>query len=344
MSIGVGVVGCGYWGPNLVRVLSEEPRFSLKMCCDLDAARLERIKRRYPAVRVTQRFEEVLQDKLDAVVIATPISTHAPLAEKVLRAGKHVFVEKPLAASSREAFRLIEVARETNRTMMVGHTFEYSPPVVAIRDLIARGELGKIHYLSSSRVNLGLYQKDVDVVWDLATHDFSIILFWLREMPTHVIAIGRCCVQTRHRDVAFVTLTFPSGVLAHVEVSWLAPSKLRRTTIIGSEKMVIYDDTCTQEKVKICDFGVRLKQPETFGEFQLSYRLGDIVSPQTDTFEPLAEEIRHFADCIEKMVPPRTDGLCGLRVVTLLEAVQESLDLQGGVTEVKGSECLFKAS
>lgn len=333
-KIRIGIVGVGYWGPNLLRVLHEEPRFQPVACCDLDQAKLDRMQRRYPALLTTRSFEQLLGQPIDAVVIATPVSTHARLAEQALRAGKHVLIEKPLAAGVSEGRRLVETAAAMNRIVMVGHTFEFSPPVLRIRDLIRSGELGDIHYISASRVNLGLYQKDIDVLWDLGPHDFSILLMWLDELPTYVSAFGRNCLQEAHRDVSFIMMQFPSGVIAHVEVSWIAPTKLRRTTIVGSRKMVVYDDTANLEKVKVFDSGVIFKQPETFGEFQLTYRLGDIVSPQLSNIEPLAEQLGHFAECIVRGLAPRTDGWSGLRVVSVLEAAQKSMDQQGTFVKV----------
>ncbi|MDQ7053965.1 MAG: Gfo/Idh/MocA family oxidoreductase [candidate division KSB1 bacterium] len=263
--------------------------------------------------------------EIDAMVIATPVSTHAPLAQAALRSGKHVFVEKPMASTTEEAMQLIELAERHQRVLMVGHTFEFSPPVLKIKEVIERGALGDIFYISSSRVNLGLHQKDISVIWDLAPHDFSSIFFWLDEMPKYISAMGRDYVQRGIPDVAFINLEFASGVIAHVQVSWLAPSKLRRTTLIGSDKMLVYDDTENIEKVKIFDKGVDYKDPETFGEYQLSYRAGDVISPRLDTYEPLFKEMEHFLDCCETGQRPKTDGYNGLRVVKALEAAEKSL-------------------
>ncbi len=343
-KIPVGIVGVGYWGPNLLRVLHEQPKFEPVICCDLDQAKLQKMQRRYPGLRTTTSWDEFLKAPTEAVVIATPVSTHARLAEQALRSGRHVLIEKPLATSVADGMRLIEAADEGHRVLMVGHTFEFSPPVLHIRDLIRSGELGDLHYISASRVNLGLYQKDIDVLWDLAPHDFSIVLMWLDEVPTHVSAFGRQCVQKANRDVAFVTMKFPSGVVAHVEVSWLAPTKLRRTTVVGSRKMVVYDDTANLEKVKIFDSGVMPKQPETFGEFQLTYRLGQIVSPPLPNDEPLAQQVGHFADCIAQGKQPRTDGWSGVRVVSVLEAAQRSFERDGALVEVANPRLQVPAS
>jgi predicted dehydrogenase len=335
-QIDVGVIGCGYWGPNLIRNFLSHQGYQRVIGCDLDQSKLERIEERFPAIQVSSSFEELLaQDDLDAVAIATPVNTHHRLAGDALRAGKHVFVEKPFTASSAEAEELIELAADRGLTLMVGHTFEYSPPVIKIGDIISSGQLGEIYFISSSRVNLGLHRKDVSVIWDLASHDFSILFSWLKAAPGRISAVGRDYVQKGIPDVAFINMEFPSGCIAHVQVSWLAPSKLRRTAVIGSEKMLVYDDTEVMEKVKIYDKGVDYKDPGSFGEFQLSYRAGDIVSPKLDSYEPLGVEVSHFYDCITNGRRPKTDGMSGLRVVQALEAAQKSLE-NGGQVETIG--------
>jgi predicted dehydrogenase len=277
---------------------------------------------------------------VDAVVIATPVSTHFPLASQALQKNKHVFVEKPMTASRGEGESLIQLAKEKKRILMVGHTFEYSPPVLKVKEIIARGDLGKIYYISTSRVNLGLHQKDVSVIWDLAPHDFSTLFFWLEEEPSRISAMGRDYVQKNIPDVAFINMEFSSGCVAHIQVSWLAPSKLRRTSIVGSEKMLVYDDTENIEKVKIYDKGVNYKDPETFGEYQLSYRTGDVISPRLDTYEPLFVEMKHFVECCKTGKAPKTDGQNGLRVVKALEAAEKSLRNNSIVVEI--SPKLFK--
>lgn len=326
----VGVIGAGYWGPNLIRNLVENRRCKSVIACDLDRARLERVANRFPLEGMTTDFQDLLDnEKVEAVFIATPLSTHFPLAERALKAGKHVFVEKPFARTTQEAQTLIEMAQERNLRVMPGHTFEYSPAVVKIKELIDAGEIGQVYYISSSRVNLGLHQKDVSVVWDLAPHDLSMIFAWLGEYPVQVSAMGRDYVQPGLPDVAFIDLMFGSGVLVHVQVSWLAPSKLRNTTIVGSKKMIVYDDTSHLEKVKLFDKGVNFKDPETFGEYQLSYRAGDMVSPKIDSYEPLQAEMEDFLKAIQEGHKPRVDGLSGLRVVRVLEAAQKSLESGG---------------
>jgi predicted dehydrogenase len=323
------IVGLGYWGPNLVRNLHELPDAELVTVCDLRADALESLKRRYPAVKVTQDYDEIVDDPtIDAVVIATPVSTHHALGAAALTAGKHVFIEKPLAASSAEAEDLIDLADQRGLVLMPGHTFLYSPPVMLIRDLIQSGELGDIYFVSTSRVNLGLHQSDVSVAWDLGPHDFSILRYWLDETPCHASALARGCVIPNIPDVAFINLEVPSGTVAHVELSWLAPSKLRRTTVVGSRKMVVYDDT-SSEPVRIFDSGAVLPNPETFGEYKLTYRTGDIVSPRVDAAEPLFRELEDFHTAIRTGGAPRSSADLGLEVVRMIEAVDASLDSAG---------------
>src|SRR6266511_2686378 len=308
----IAIVGIGYWGPNLVRNLYELPEAEPAWICDV---RLE---------------------ALEAVVIATPISTHSELAAAALRADKHVFVEKPLAASSQEGLKLIRLASRRNLLLMPGHTFLYSPPVNMIRDMIAAEELGEIYFISMSRVNLGIHQSDVSVAWDLGPHDFSILRYWLNETPSHISALSRACIMPDTPDVAFMNLEFPSGAIAHVELSWLAPSKLRRTTIVGSRKMVVYDDM-SNEPVRVFDSGVNLIAPETFGEYMLSYRTGDIISPNMDPSEPLLLEFADFCAAIRTGSQPRSHATLGLDVVRMIEATDRSLAAQGSRLTVEHS-------
>ena len=330
----IAVVGLGYWGPNLIRNLHELPEAEVKWACDARQETLDKIGARFPAIERTTAFAEVLEDPdVEAVVIATPVSTHYDLARRALCAGKHVLVEKPLTTSSVEAEELADLATERSLTLMPGHTFLYSPPVNLIRDLIRRGELGEIYSISMSRVNLGLHQSDVSVAWDLGPHDFSILRYWLNESPTHVSALSRGCIIPGTPDVAFINLEFESKTIAHVELSWLAPSKLRRTTIIGSSKMVVYDDTSV-EPVRIFDTGVMLRDPESFGEYKLTYRTGDIVSPRVDVAEPLYREMADFCASIRDGVIPRSSCEVGLDVVRMIEAVDASLADDGARVSV----------
>jgi predicted dehydrogenase len=322
----IGIVGCGYWGPNLVRNVMANERCTALAVCDSKLPRLESIKRRFPSVELWSDARAMFADEsLDGVMIATPVSSHHALGRAALLAGKHVFIEKPFAASISEAEELVELARSRGRTLMVGHTFLYSPPVRKIKEIIDRGDLGEIYYIASSRVNLGIHQKDVSVLWDLAPHDLAMIFHWLSETPSDVSASGQAFVQPGIPDVAFVNLRFPSGAMANVHVSWLSPSKLRQMTIVGSRKMLVYDDTASAERVKIFDKGVDHHDPRSFGEFQLSYRTGDIVSPRLDTAEPLAVEAEEFLRCMASGDTPLTDGWNGLEVVRALELADRSL-------------------
>ena len=339
----VAVVGVGYWGPNLVRNLIEYDGAEVAYVCDRDPAALARVARRYPSLRTTTALDLVLgDDGVDAIAIATPVSTHHRLAGDALRAGKHVLVEKPLAASVAEAVDLIELARQRGLVLMPGHTFLYSPPVNLVCDYIAAGELGEILFVSTSRVNLGIHQPDVSVVWDLGPHDFSILRYWLGEPPTTVNAISRGCVLPSVPDIAFVNLEFPSGTIAHVELSWLAPSKLRRTTVVGSRKMVVYDDTST-EPVRLFDSGVALRDPQSFGEYRLTYRTGSIVSPRVEPVEPLLLEVGDFVRSVGTGCTPRSDPDLGLDVVLTIEAAQRSLTAGGTPVEVERSPSLSGA-
>jgi predicted dehydrogenase len=321
----VAVVGLGYWGPQLVRNLFESPHAELVAVCDARPEALAQVGRRYPGLRHYTDFADVLaDDDVEAIVVATPISTHYPLARAALESGKHTFVEKPLAGSLAEATALAAIAQELGRVLMPGHTFLYSPPVQAIRELIGSGDLGEIYFISTSRVNLGLHQSDASVVWDLGPHDFSILSYWLEESPVAVNAMSRGCVMPDTPDVAFIQLEYASGVIANVELAWLAPSKLRRTTVVGSQKMVVYDDT-SAESVRVFDSGVNLPDPETFGEYRLSYRTGDIVSPRIAIAEPLALELEDFCRSIRTGSAIRSTPQLGIEVVRVVEAAERSL-------------------
>jgi len=336
-TLNLGVAGLGYWGPNLVRVLAEMEGVRVTRMCDPRPERLERLGRRYPATRATVSFDELLAcDDVDAVAIATPVYTHYELVSRSLEAGKHTFVEKPLAPSGEQADDLIAIAEESGLLLMCGHTFLYSSPVRAVKGLLERDEIGDVYFISSSRVNLGLHQQDVSVVWDLGPHDFSILLHWMEEMPESIRAVGRDSVIPGIHDVAFVTMTFPSGVVANVELSWLAPSKLRRTVIVGSERMVVYDDA-SAEPVRVFDHGVEYRDPETFGEYQLAYRTGDIVSPKIDTTEPLQVEFEDFVESIRSGNRPTSHAALARDVVRLTEAAQESLTNGGEQVILEGA-------
>ncbi len=323
----LAVVGLGYWGPNWIRNFYTLRCARRLIACDLSAERLAHVKGLYPSLELTQKFDDVLRDpEIEGVVIATPVSTHYRLAKQCLEADKAVVVEKPLATSRAEAAELVRLARLRDRVLMAGHTFEYSAPVIKLRELITSGEIGEVLYISSVRANLGLFQHDVNVAWDLATHDISIILMLLGQMPESVSCQGQSHFRREVEDVALITLHLPRNVIAFVHVSWLDPNKIRRTTIVGSRRMLVYDDTALQEKIRVYDRGVTMRPYyDNYGEFQYAYRYGDIHIPRIEEVEPIKRECEHFVDCIRNNLTPATDGLNGLRVVAVLEAAQRSL-------------------
>ena len=326
----VALVGLGYWGPNLLRVLVDDSSVVVKWICDSDAQRLSRCHRRYPATQPTTEFDRVLADRdVDAVIIATPVFTHFELAAASLSAGKHTFVEKPLAPSAALADELIALSRHRDRVLMCGHTFVYSPPVRTVKRMLDERTLGNLYFISSSRVNLGLHQRDISVVWDLGPHDFSILLYWLGQAPATIRAVGRDSIVSGIADVAFIAMTFPSGIVANVELSWLAPSKLRRTVLVGSEKMVVYDDG-NPEPIRLFDQGVVYRDPETFGQYHLSYRTGDIVSPKVDTYEPfVAELLDDFMRAVRTGDALHWQVTLARNVVRMTEAADRSLQAGG---------------
>lgn len=339
----VAVIGCGYWGPNLVRNFNQLPISKVKYCCDLDHARLKHMKSLYPDVITTDDYSQILSDpEVQAVAVATPVSTHFPIARDCLEAGKHVLVEKPLAASIAEAYELVKIAEKRNRILFSGHTFIYNAAVIKMKELVDSGELGSIYYISSVRVNLGLFQEDINVIWDLAPHDISILNFLLDSEPITVSTFAKSYIRPGIEDVAFLVLQYPNNVVAHIHVSWLDPCKIRRTTLVGSKKMLVYDDTSTLEKIRVYDKGVTI-QPhyDTFGEFQLAYRFGDIVVPRINDVEPLKTECTHFIECIKNGTRPRSDGYQGLNVVKVVERACESAKLGGAALPLErkgGSE------
>lgn len=324
--IRTGVVGLGYWGPNLARNFAECSRSELTWLCDSREDRLAAAATRQPLVRTTTSYEEMLADpKLDAVAIVTPVSSHFELALQALQAGKHVLIEKPLAASSAQAEELVQRAAGAGLVLLPGHTFLYSPPVMKLKEILDDGVLGDVYFVSFSRVNLGLHQSDVSVIWDLAPHDLSILSFWLGRAPTEVSAMTRSCVLPNSPDVAFINLRYDTGTIAHLELSWLSPVKLRRTSIVGSEKMAVYDDT-SNEPIRIFDAGAELPMPETFGEFRLTYRTGDILSPKIEATEPLALEVSDFCAAILDGIEPRSSTQIGVEVVRTIELIEGSLE------------------
>jgi predicted dehydrogenase len=330
--IRVGIIGYGYWGPNLVRNFSEAAGVTVQAICDLSASRLERAAARYPAVRMTTDANAVLTDPaVDAVAIATPVSTHFDLAMRALAEGKHVMVEKPLAASGDEAARLVDEADRRGLVLMVDHTFVYTGAVRRIRDIVSSGDLGDIYYYDSVRVNLGLFQHDVSVIWDLAVHDLSILDYVLPNRPASVSATGMSHVGGEPENIAYLTLFFPDSLIAHVHVNWLAPVKVRRTLIGGARKMIVYDDIEPSEKVKVYDRGISVTDGTTEGVYKMlvSYRTGDMWAPRLDLTEALQLEVAHFVRSVEGRERPITGGDAGLRVVRILEAASASMRQQG---------------
>jgi len=327
----VGVIGYGYWGPNVVRNWNQNRRVRLKYVCDIKEDRLSIAKRQYPNVIIEKDYHVLLNDTdIDAISIVTPIESHFKIANDALAKNKHVLVEKPLTASSGETRKLINLALKRHRVLMVGHTFLYSPAVLKIKQYIKENQLGTIDFIQLTRINLGRVKHDFNVIWDLAPHDFSILHFWLERMPETIQVIGKASTFEQVCDIAFINLNYPDDGLANIHLSWVAPIKLRQSYIVGKKQMVVYDDTHPTEKVKLYDSGIDIKEPETFGEFQLSYRTGDIKIPRLDAVEPLYAEIDHFIDCIEANAIPRTDGQHALQIVRMIEAAQESLQ-KGGV-------------
>ncbi|HEV7857648.1 MAG TPA: Gfo/Idh/MocA family oxidoreductase [Pyrinomonadaceae bacterium] len=337
--IGIGVVGYGYWGPNLVRNFVEANGSKVVAVSDLSRERLALVETRHPSIKTTTDYRELFKDPaVDAVVIATPVSSHFDLTLEALKAYKHVLVEKPLAASSAQAERLIEEALRRQRVLMVDHTFVYTGAVRAIREMVASQTLGDIYYYDSVRVNLGLFQHDMNVIWDLAVHDLSIMDYVLPAKPIAVSATGISNIQGQPENVAYLTLFFPDRQIAHIHVNWLAPVKVRRTLIGGSEKMVVYDDLEPSEKVKIYDKGVTVsalpQRPEAVYEMLVSYRAGDMWAPRLEGAEALHTEAAHFIECIRDQKRPETDGEAGLRIVRILEAATRSLNQRGQLIEL----------
>lgn len=332
----IAVVGLGYWGPQLVRNLTHLEQCSQLVACDLDETRVKSICRQYPGVVGATDYDELLTDpELKAVILATPVRTHAPLATQALDAGVNVLVEKPLATSFDDASRIISSAEEKGLLVMAGHTFLYSPAVQAVEELLRRGDIGKPLYAQSSRVNLGIHQSDVSVIWDLAPHDLSILIYWLRENPVSVSAMGKSVHGVGPADVAFVDLQFPSGCIANVHLSWLAPTKMRRTTLVGDKRMIVYEDTNVEEPVKVYDKGVNLPDPEDFGQYKTSYRAGDVVSPRVDSWEPLRAELAEFLGRVSRGETPNGRENTALAVVATIEAAEQSLAQNGAVIPVR---------
>ena len=330
-EIQVAVVGCGYWGPNLIRNFRYLSDCQVRLVCDVKKDRLSHMRQLYPEVETTEEFDHVLQNSdIDAIAIATPVRFHFEMAKAVLEAGKHVFIEKPMASSVAECRELIKLAEKQNLTIMLGHTFIYSPPVRKAKKIIDSGDIGEIQYISSRRLNLGLFQTDINVAWDLAPHDISIILYIFGKPPVSVNCQGKAHVNPKIEDVTNMTLNFENGGFAIIQSSWLDPNKIREMTFVGSKRMLVYNDLEPMDKIKIYD--KRVETPphyDTFAEFHYSYHYGDMYSPYIKQYEPLKRQCRHFLDCIHSNARPESSGYEGLQVVNVLEAASKSLKANG---------------
>jgi len=344
----VAVVGAGYWGPNLIRNFSACPDTELVAVCDRDEERLAKVLRPYPGVEAVDDFDRILRRvDIEAVAIATPVHTHAPLGVTALEYGKHVLVEKPLAGSVAEAEQLVAAAKHSGRILMVDHTFIFSGPVQKIKQIIDSGELGDLYFIDSVRINLGMFQHDVNVVWDLAPHDLSILDYLVGRLPSSISAFGTSHANELAdiEDVAYLNLDFSDGLLASFHVNWLSPVKVRHFIIGGSNKSIVYDDLEPTERVKVYDRGITISDDvETKRGVMVGYRTGDVWSPHIQGVEPLAQMVRHFAECIRENKQPVTSGEAGLRVVRILEAAQRSIKAQGGRITISGENLLRHAA
>ncbi len=339
-TINVAVAGCGYWGPNLVRNFHGQPNCRMKAICDPRPERLDHVRKSFPALEAHTDFDQVVSDpQIDAVAIATPVRYHHDMARRALLAGKHVFLEKPMASSTAQCAELIRLAEQRNLTLMVGHTFIYSAPVQRIKELIDAGVVGDVYYISARRLNLGLFQKDINVTWDLAPHDISIILYLLGKAPRSLNCQGKAHVNPGIEDITNLTLDFDNGQLATVQSSWLDPNKVREIVIVGSRKMIVYDDNQPLEKIRIYDKRVEMPPHyDDFASFQYSYHYGDLLVPYLQQVEPLRVETAHFLDCIRSGEKPQTSGWEGLEVVQILEKVSESIRAHGASVPLHGRE------
>lgn len=338
--IKIGVIGYGYWGPNLVRNFFEVPElFKVEAVSDSRPERLKLASSRYPSIRVYEDAADLIGDpSIDAVAVATPVSSHFDLASRALRAGKHVLLEKPLTTTVAEAEELVELAYARKRILMVDHTFVYTGAVRKMRELVVSGQMGDLYYYDSVRVNLGLFQHDVDVIWDLAVHDLSIMDYVVGEHPCAVSATGLAHVKGRSENIAYVTMFFESSLIAHVHVNWLAPVKVRKTMVGGSSKMIVYDDVEPSEKIKIYDKGVNVSSAEDMYRMMINYRSGDMMAPQLDNTEALKAEIKEFAAAIHENRRPLTDGEAGLRVVRILQSATQSMKSRGQLVELSAGK------
>jgi len=335
--INIGVIGHGYWGPNLTRNFAELTRGKLAAVSDLDSRRLDVVARRFPAVKTTTDYQDLVRDpNIDAIAIATPVSSHFELAMAVLKAGKHLWLTKPMTETSLQAQKLVDEADKRKRVFLIDHTFVYTGSIRKMGEIVSSGDLGQVFYYDSTRVNLGLFQRDVSVLSDLAAHDFSILDFLLKEQPVAVSASGINHFPGTPENLAFITLFYDSGTIAHINVSWLAPVKVRQVLVGGSKKMIVYDDLEPSEKIKIYDKGITFTDdPRQIQEMRVGYRTGDMWAPKLDGTEALTAEAEHFLDCIEAGKTPLTDGRSGLRVVELIEAATSSMRGRGETVHLR---------
>jgi len=335
--IRVGVIGVGYWGPNIIRNLVANMSTQVPICADLKSERLEFIQSLYPFIQTTQDYREIVRNPdIDAIAICTPVFTHYQLAKEALQAGKHVLIEKPMTSNTREAEELINLAEKKQLTILVDHTFLFTGAVQKIKELVDSGEIGDIYYFDSVRINLGLFQHDINVVWDLAPHDISILNYIIDQEAEGIVATGADHVGNGMEDVAYVTVYYPGNSIAHIHVNWLSPVKIRQTLISGSRKMIVWDDNLPSEKVKVYDKGIEvIKTTDQIYNTLIQYRMGDMYCPRIPQKEALSEEIRHFAECIMEGRQPISDGLFGWKVVRFLEAAEESMKNKGREVPLK---------
>ncbi|MCF7907841.1 MAG: Gfo/Idh/MocA family oxidoreductase [Candidatus Omnitrophica bacterium] len=332
----IGIIGCGHWGPNYLRNFSQLEDSSVLVCCDLSKDNLDKVKKHYRSIEVVEDYKDVLRDKrIDAVVIATPARTHYKIAKDALSAGKHILLEKPMALNYADCKKLVNLAKEKKRILMVGHTFLFNPAVRKLKDYIKKGAVGKIYYLHATRTHLGLVRNDVNVSWDLVPHDISIFSYLLGEMPISVSALGGSFLRSPKQDVVFINLIYPKGIIANIHASWADSNKVREIQVIGSRARVVFDDLNSMEKIKLYKKGISVdKSYANFGEFQLLLRDGDILSPKIGPEEPLRLQCQHFLNCLKNGKKPFVDGEDGASVVKIMNAINKSLVLGARVVKV----------
>lgn len=334
----IGVIGCNYWGRNLLRNFIENTDCQVVACSDLRSSNLQIVKEKYPYISATTEFSELINNpEVDILVITSDISTHYPLAKQAILSGKHLLLGRLIASTSQEAEELVGLAQAKGNILMVTNPLEYSPAGIKIKEIIDKKKLGRIYYITSSLTNLGIHPQDINVIWDLACHDISLHIWWLGEVPVNVWATGKDVTYKGVCDTAFINMEFPSGTMANIEIHWLALTKFRMMLLSGSRKMLVFDDTENIEKIKIYDKGVDLKNPQDFGEFQVTYRSGDVVSPKLDTYKPLDKAVEYFLKCIENGTKPRSNGSKGIEVIKVLEAIDRSLKNNGHMEKVQAS-------